>query len=302
MEKEVVRRTLTYCPACGRDTGPVREVRTETDEKVYLLTAPWCEGVEGFGRNGPRCKQLTDEELQLPNVLKRWTHIGEKDWDHIDPGIIPMLKEAHAMGLRTCFSCDGHGRQGYIMFYTPAEAQKYYDVLYARADFFQRLWLELQIHGHTYLPMSATIRIPSTMLQGTPKVRKAKSMLKHYVTYASPGLLFDNFEEREVPTRDPETALRNMPPNAFSFQFYSRTEKKVDGELLVGEEKDFSPTYYVGKVYTLDEVKKEFGNNDSYRILIQNMEGNDYQKVVLCRTGNWKPFIEDKTIVLPEAP
>ncbi len=70
--------------------------------------------------------------------------------------------------------------------------------------------------------------------------------------------------------------------------------KKVQ---LMSERINVSPMhYYGGKLYTVEELKREFPDSHT---LISNIEGNGYPKAIRCRTGNWQPF--EKTDVFVEA-
>ena len=57
--------------------------------------------------------------------------------------------------------------------------------------------------------------------------------------------------------------------------------------------------YYLGKPYTLENVQQEadeLGKQEDYRILISNMEGNGYKRVVKCITQNWQPLEKDDKV------
>ena len=119
-------------------------------------------------------------------------------------------------------------------------------------------------------------------------------MLKHYVQYLFPGILFDEYIEEEIADRN--AALVSVPNSAFGYRFFDKTEIVFCGEKLVGESKNFSPTTYFGTVYTLEEIKRQF---PEYQTLIDNMEANDWNQVVRTRTSTWKPLKEGDVVINP---
>ena len=117
-------------------------------------------------------------------------------------------------------------------------------------------------------------------------------MLKHYVRFSFPGILLNEYKTEEVAERNPE--LITVPEGAFAYCFFDRTEEVVDGETLIGEEKNFFFFFYFGKEYTLEEVKAQF---PEYTTLISNMEYNGWNRVVRTRRGNWQ-HLEEKDKVI----
>ncbi len=117
-------------------------------------------------------------------------------------------------------------------------------------------------------------------------------VLKHYVEFAFPGCFFNEYESQEVPERNPEVI--NVPENAFAFRFYDRTEVTMDGELLIGEKKNYSPWTYFGTAYTVEEIKANF---PQYQTLISNMENNGWDRAVKTRAGNWQPLEENDIVI-----
>jgi len=114
---------------------------------------------------------------------------------------------------------------------------------------------------------------------------------KTYVEVMYPGILFSESDIQEVDYRDPD-AIAKKYKNAFGFRFFDqeRTQVKVGSktQTVSGERKNESKFYYPGgKTFTTAEVKKLKGDHE---ILISNMEGNGYAKVVRTRMGNFQPF------------
>lgn len=117
-------------------------------------------------------------------------------------------------------------------------------------------------------------------------------MLKHYVEFSYPESFVSEDVIREVAERNP--ALITLPKYAYAYRFFDRTEIIVDGEKLVGEPKNFSPLTYLGKVYTLEQVKAEF---PKAKVLISNIECNGWERVIKTRWGIWIPLWEDGTVI-----
>lgn len=117
-------------------------------------------------------------------------------------------------------------------------------------------------------------------------------MLKHFVEFSYPGIFFSEYSHEEIAERKPE--LVTVPKEAFAYRFFDQVQTVVDGEPLTGERKNYSRYTYFGKVYTLEEVKKEF---PEYTTLISNMECNGWNRVVRTRKGNWQPLEEGDTVI-----
>jgi hypothetical protein len=105
-------------------------------------------------------------------------------------------------------------------------------------------------------------------------------MIKHYATILYPGLICSDTSTVEVESRDPDRF--QIPDRAFGFQFWSRTEVEVEGEVLKGEPQDYSAWYYVGTERTLEDVKRD---RPGEHVLISNMVNNKYDRVVMTRFG-----------------
>jgi len=112
-------------------------------------------------------------------------------------------------------------------------------------------------------------------------------MLKHYVKFLYPAILFPESIEREIKSRNYKK-LNRIPKDCFGFRFFDREEVKKNGEILKGRIKNWSGMYYFGKIYTIDQLKKEFPKE---RILIGNVERNSRTgKAIRTRCGNWQIF------------
>jgi hypothetical protein len=118
---------------------------------------------------------------------------------------------------------------------------------------------------------------------------------KHYVTFYYPGSFFDEEETRPVKRRGEVGAI---PRGAFGYQEWDREERTIDGEKLLGKPKNHGPLTYFGEEFTAEQVAALPGD---HAILLSNMRGNDYERVVRTIRGNWKP-VEKNVRVLATAP
>jgi hypothetical protein len=120
-------------------------------------------------------------------------------------------------------------------------------------------------------------------------------MLKHYVEYLYPGFVMCETSTREIPERTVDACLP-LPRGAFGLRFFSRQESEIEGELLIGNRKDLSPCTFFGRALTLEEVKAGAIPGDNH-ILIQNMQGNKFNRVCQTIRGNVVPLREGDTVI-----
>lgn len=120
---------------------------------------------------------------------------------------------------------------------------------------------------------------------------------KHYVTFYYPGIMFDEDETRELAERG---KVGKVPKGAFGYQEWDREEIERDGEVLRGKPKNHGPMIYFGEVYTVADVERLKPQSD-YRVLLSNMRGNGYDRVVRTVRGNWKPLDENVNVLPPPA-
>lgn len=121
-----------------------------------------------------------------------------------------------------------------------------------------------------------------------------EKVTKSYVEKIYRGLLFSNPSVEEVEERDPKKIKNDGSMQGF--RFYDK-EFIVDGEKTYdGETSNYSNWIYFGKRLSLDEIKTQYGNNPDYKILISNMENNNYQCVCHTQAGSFLPMKDgDKT-------
>lgn len=123
-----------------------------------------------------------------------------------------------------------------------------------------------------------------------------------YVRVFYPGVLFAEDDTFKVGRRSPQRIARKYK-NCFSFYFFDRIEKptKVGGQkkVVTTSELNKSPHYFPnGELFTVEKLKKLTGD---YKILISNMEINNWPVVVKTRCGNFQPFEKkDKILVIKD--
>jgi hypothetical protein len=132
-------------------------------------------------------------------------------------------------------------------------------------------------------------------------------MRKHFVKFFSPGTFTAETTVREIEAWDVGKALEmasgveeryGATPYAFCFITRARADKDFDSK-----EVKRSRMYYLPhcKVETLKEIKARGSKDD--RILISNMEGNGWDRVITTTKG-WKwyqPFKGGDVLLCQEA-
>lgn len=118
-------------------------------------------------------------------------------------------------------------------------------------------------------------------------------MTKHYVEFFYPGILFSETSIKEIDSRDIEIEI---PNNSFGYRFFDIEEIKLStGEILTGERKNESGTFYKGKMYSLEQVKDIF---PEHKTLIRNMENNEIDFIVKTNMENFQPFNSEKDKII----
>jgi hypothetical protein len=109
---------------------------------------------------------------------------------------------------------------------------------------------------------------------------------KIYISYLLPGSFVS--ESTHVDVDDLSLPKpEDIPKNAFAFTFHKQKYTvDDDGQILYGSPKQVSGTYYIdGVLKTAEDFNEEHDH-----ILLFNMEANNWNTVVKCRTGNIQPF------------
>lgn len=122
-----------------------------------------------------------------------------------------------------------------------------------------------------------------------------EKITKTYVEKIYAGVLFSESLVEEVAKRDPLKIENDGEMQGF--RFYDKEFIIDDGETFDGKKTNYSNWIYFGKRYSFDEIKAKYGNDPDYRILISNMENNDYDYVCHTQVGSFLPMKDgDMTI------
>lgn len=126
-------------------------------------------------------------------------------------------------------------------------------------------------------------------------------MKKHFVTFFCPGTFFPEDVTREIDSWDPAMAVEmakagqgnygNRRPFAFRFITRERGPDDLDSHVS-----DHSARYYLGgTIRTVAELRRE--DCAKHAILISNMEGNDWDRVIFTPYGNAQPLLEGDEVL-----
>jgi len=122
-------------------------------------------------------------------------------------------------------------------------------------------------------------------------------MLKHYVEFLYPGSFMSETEVKNCSHRDPKRMLKAAGKQCFAFRFFDQEVVNKEGEELRGKAKNYSGHYYPNaEILTIDDVKALTPRKD-YKILISNLEMNDWDPVVRTQRGNFQPFGKNDEII-----
>lgn len=125
--------------------------------------------------------------------------------------------------------------------------------------------------------------------------------MKHKVEYLLPGVFLAEYTRLTIKDRSVEEAVRLAPDNAYCFTIYD-----VEDAPDLGEDFDVVPMpknrtkrhYLGGELFTPEEIEALPGDHST---LIANARGNDWPRMIRCRTGNWQPFEDGDVVVAPRS-
>lgn len=118
---------------------------------------------------------------------------------------------------------------------------------------------------------------------------------KTYVQFLYPGTIVAEIATYEVADRSDPV----VPEGVYGYSFFSRTETIVNGEKLIGEERDRSGHTYIGEAMTAEQIERLPGD---YTILLSNMRCNNWPTVVRTVCGNFVPLRSGDRVIPPEQP
>ncbi len=109
----------------------------------------------------------------------------------------------------------------------------------------------------------------------------------------------------EIPDADPQTALTVAADDGrwFALEVRTTTQKRwTDGDggemwRVIGESARYR--IYVGELLTVADIE-QLPDAADYAILLSNMRGNEWERVVRTRQGNFQP-VAPVDVVIPSA-
>ena len=117
------------------------------------------------------------------------------------------------------------------------------------------------------------------------------SIEKHFVTFSSPGVFTDEATTVAIDSWDVDAATDmaagiveryGATPYAFQFTTRARGDEELDSKVVAT-----SPRYLItGVVWTLQQIIEREDPTD--RIMISNMEGNRWDRVIHVPQGGWR--------------
>lgn len=124
----------------------------------------------------------------------------------------------------------------------------------------------------------------------------------HFVIFYSPGTFVAETTEKPIDSWDIDkakemakviTERHGATPYGFSFTTRSRGDEDLDSHVSAR-----SPMYYLGgKIETVDEVRARATDKD--RILLANMEGNGYDRIITNNNSwQWSQPLDKDHVVL----
>lgn len=118
-------------------------------------------------------------------------------------------------------------------------------------------------------------------------------MLKHFVEFCYPVSFVREYTCKEIAEREPK--MVKLPAGAFGYRFYDQ-EHITNGDqlIMIGKERNYSGYTYFGKLYTLEQIKKDFPEKTS---LILNMKINGWDKAVKICDEEWVILNEEDKVI-----
>ena len=131
-----------------------------------------------------------------------------------------------------------------------------------------------------------------------------KPMVRHFVTFLSPGTFFCEETEKPIKSWNVEKACEMAHGiveryNATPFAFYFTTRERKDNELDSREIKRSHRYYLGGELLTLEDVEIRNKNGEDLGILLSNMKINGWKYIIENRNSfrSTQPFEQGDTLL-----
>jgi len=131
-------------------------------------------------------------------------------------------------------------------------------------------------------------------------------MKQHFVTFLSPGTIVSESSIKPIDSWDVFAATKMAKGikerhGAMPYGFYFTTKERNEGELDSHESKRSGIYYLGGEVVTLEELKSKNGKGN--QILIENMQGNGWDRVIFNNNSwNFCGVFRDKDVLIEALP
>ena len=118
---------------------------------------------------------------------------------------------------------------------------------------------------------------------------------RHFVTFLLPGAFFAEHDTRELEAPDVNEAMEIMPQCSYAFYLWDRVEIIDAGEVLRGDPKNKTGTYYPGAQLV---SYKDIPATPDNHTLRENIKSNGLNGMgVKTRMGNWQWLQEGDTVL-----
>lgn len=116
------------------------------------------------------------------------------------------------------------------------------------------------------------------------------------VEFQHPGSFVDEYTSKSLESYDDEF---EVPASAVAYRFYELPDvpESTDEYTVVPKRMNEGPWHYVEASILTTEDVEELNTNGRYDILLSNMRGNGWGKVIKTRRGTFKPYEGDEVIV-----
>lgn len=122
-------------------------------------------------------------------------------------------------------------------------------------------------------------------------------MIKHFVEFDEPGILFPETSSREVKDTIPAN-LKNIPKYTYAISYYDLEVVKSNGRIARSEPFNRTIRILFGTALSLKDIQREHGESST---LYRNLVSNHWPSAVKCITGNYQPKIKGEIVLASHA-
>ncbi len=122
--------------------------------------------------------------------------------------------------------------------------------------------------------------------------QNADIKVAHYVEFVFPNVFMDGSSYEQIKERKDE--LVHIPEGAYAYRFFDRTLAIINGEVLLGEKRNYSNYAYIGTEYSLSEIKRLFPKNQH---IIEKLECCEGCRAIRTIAATWAFVGKDDTVI-----